>query len=51
MEDARSIVRQSADALRRARGRSDAGEHTVRLGVSLHYLLIWHPVTAVALHF
>lgn len=35
MEDARSIMRQSADALQRARGRSDADGHTVRLGVSL----------------
>lgn len=35
VEDARSIARQPADALRRARGRSDADGHTVRLGVSL----------------
>ena len=35
VEDARSIMRQSGDALRRARLRAGAGGDTVRLGVSL----------------
>lgn len=35
VEDARSIMRQSGDALRRARLRAGAGSDTVRLGVSL----------------
>ena len=35
VEDARSIMRQSGDALRRARLRAGTGDDTVRLGVSL----------------
>lgn len=55
VEDARSIMRQSGDALRRARQRAGAGGDTVRLGVSLlspaaKTLEAWPRIHELALH-